>query len=326
MFFAICGIFFAVFLLSSLYSLLSSATNIEENTTLTYLPDANGVRDGISLNSPVILQLNVSGVIGEPKVLDTEVVQNILLDSRDGVLKDGRVKGILLYMNTPGGTVVDSDNIYRMLMQYKQRHKVPVYAYVDGLCASGGMYIACAADQIYAGPASIVGSVGVVIGPFFNIYDTLTKIGVQARTLTQGLDKDMLNPVRPWKEGEDASLKAVTAAFFNQCVGLFASSRPRIDKTKLVQEYGAKIFDGAAGQELGYVDFAHASRDDALLALLQAANVDASKPYQVVQLEPKNPLLSSLFSESPLFTGKIEHSLDVGAPKIRDQFAYLYQP
>src|SRR5690606_22323692 len=115
------------------------------------------------------LQINVHGVIGDAKSgIDTKMAQNILLDSRTGDFKNERGKGILLHMNTPGGTVVDSDNIYRMLKTYKERYKVPVFAFVDGLCASGGMYISCAADKVYAGPASIIGSVGVIIGPFFN--------------------------------------------------------------------------------------------------------------------------------------------------------------
>lgn len=324
-FFGVCGFFLAILLISVLYSTFSSATTAQEKTTTNYLPDHTGSRDGISLTSPVILQLNIHGVIGEPKVLDSDVVQNILMDSRGGVLKE-RVKGVLIHINSPGGTVVDSDNIYRMILLYKAKYKVPVIAFVDGLCASGGMYIACAADQIYAGPASIIGSVGVVVGPFFNIYETMTKIGVQARTLTEGLDKDMMNPTRPFKEGEDASLKAVTAYFYNQFVDLVVSRRPRMDKSKLIQEYGAQVFDPVLAQQYGYVDFANSSREEALLALLKEAKMDPAKTYQVVELEPKNAWVSALLSQSPLITGKIEHSLDFGAPKIRDQFAYLYQP
>lgn len=328
MFFAVCGIFLALLLMSTLYNLIpdSVSSAVEAKTKVKYLPDTNGNRE-TSSTAPVILQINVHGVIGDAQNFDTKIVQNILLDSRTGTLKDNRVKGILLHMNTPGGTVVDSDNIYRMLKQYKERYKVPVFAFVDGLCASGGMYIASAADQVFAGPASIIGSVGVIIGPFFNMAEAMGKIGVISRTITEGLDKDMMSPFRPWKADEDASLKAVTAYFYEQFVNIVTAARPRLDKTKLVQQYGAKIFDPVTAQNLGYVDYADSSRDDALLALLKEANVDATKTYQVIQLEPKSEWLSSfLNSSSPLFTGKITHSLDTGAPPIRDQIAYLYQP
>ncbi len=298
----------------------------EIKNKVKYLPDADGNRE-ISATSPVILQMNIHGVIGDPKSIDTKMAQNILLDSRAGILANDRVKGILLHMNTPGGTVVDSDNIYRMIKEYKARYKVPVFAYVDGLCASGGMYISCAADQVFAGPASIIGSIGVVIGPFFNMYEALGKLGIVSQTITQGLDKDMMSPFRPWKPNEDASLKAITSFFYQQFVDIVTAARPRIDKAKLVEQYGAKVFDSVTAQKFGYVDQAGSSRSETLLALLKEANIDATQPYQVVELEPKKELLASLMSaQSPLFTGKIEHTLDTGAPAIRDQVAYLYQP
>lgn len=328
MFFAVCGLFLALIIMSILYGSIAdgSESPTEVKNRVKYLPDAEGNRE-ISATSPVILQLNVHGVIGDPKSIDTKIVQNILLDSRADVLANDRVKGILLHMNTPGGTVVDSDNIYRMLKSYKERYKVPVFAYVDGLCASGGMYISCAADQVFAGPASIIGSVGVVIGPFFNMYEALNKIGIVSQTITQGLDKDMMSPFRPWKPDEDSSLKAVTSFFYQQFVDIVTAAKPRMDRKKLVEQYGAKVFDSVTAQKLGYVDYAESSRSDALLALLKQANVDATQPYQVVELEPKKDLLSNLVSaNSPLFTGKIEHTIDTGAPAIKDQIAYLYQP
>ncbi len=325
MFFAVAGIFLSFILMSLLYNSISdTATSpTEAKTKIKYLPDAKGNRE-TSSTSPVILQVNIHGVIGEPKILDSTIIQNILLDSRTGTLKDDRVKGILLHMNTPGGTVMDSDNIYRMLREYKERYKVPVFAYVDGLCASGGMYIACAADQVFAGPASIIGSVGVIIGPFFNVVGTLDKLGVLSRTITEGLDKDMMSPFRPWKADEDASLKAVTAYFYQQFVNIVTAARPRMDKTKLIEQYGAQVFDPETAESYGYIDHANASRETTLAALLTEAKVDPAKTYQVVELEPKSEWLSNLLSKSPMISGKIEHSINTGIPPIHDRVAYLY--
>jgi len=328
MFFAVSGISLAIIAMSLLYNSIADTetTTIEAKTKIKYLSDANGNRE-ISSTSPVILQLNVHGVIGGPKSFDSERVENILLDSRTGTLKDNRVKGILLHMNTPGGTVVDSDNIYRMIKDYKAHYKVPVYAYVDGLCASGGMYIASSADKVFAGPASTIGSVGVILGPFFNINETLTKIGVVAKTISEGIDKDMMSPFRPWKKDEDASLQALTAYFYEQFVNIVTEARPNLDKQKLINEYGANVFDPITAQKIGYVDSAPATRRETLLALLKEADIDPTKTYQVVELEPKSEWLSDLFNaNSPLFTGKIEHTIDTGAPKLREQISYLYQP
>lgn len=328
MFFAVLGILFAIIAVSAIYGALgdNAPSPTEAKTKVKYLPDANGSRTD-SLTAPVILQINVNGVIGDPQGINSDHVENILLDSRTGHFANDRVKGILLYLNTPGGTVVDSDNIYQMLQQYKMRYKVPVFAYVDGLCASGGMYIASAADKIYSGPAGIIGSVGVVIGPFFNFFEAMGKLGVVSETITAGLDKDMMNPFRQWKGNEDASLKAVVAASYERFVNVVTMNRPQLSKTNLVQEYGAKVFDPETALHHGYIDYANVTRDEALLGLLKEAQVDETKTYQVVQLEPKSEWISSLFnSESPLFTGRIKHVIDTGAPNISGKIAYLYQP
>ncbi len=326
MLFGLLGILIAFVIFSMVYSAFAPSHLAEEKTTMTLLPDAHGNRDILPMSTPAILQIPIHGFIGDPQKLDSDLIQNVLLDSRSGLLGNDRVKGILLHFNTPGGTVVDSENIYTMLNEYKKKYKVPIFGYVDGLCASGGMMISCSADQVFAGPPSLIGSVGVIIGPFFNFFDLMGKIGVQARTISEGLDKDMLNPTRPWKEGEDASIKAVTAFMYQRFLDIVTSARPRLDRTKLVQEYGAQIFDCVTAEKLGYIDHAMATREETLQELVKAANLDPEKPYQVVSLTPKNPWLSELVSgKSPLFTGKIEHTLDSPLTRIREQPCYLYQ-
>ena len=327
-FFAVCGIFIALILMSMVYSSFSTASFIDEKTTLSILSDANGKREMVSPAAPAILQINIHGAIGmDLKDLNSESFNNILVDSRSGLLSHDRVKAILLHINTPGGAAVDSDDIYLMLKEYKERYKVPVYAYVDGLCASGGMYIACSADQIYASPSSAIGSVGVVYGPFFNIYGTMGKLGIEARTLTEGLDKDALNPTRPWKEGEDQWIKDLLAFTYNRFVTIVTEARPRINKEQLLHVLGAKMFDCVEAQKLGYIDVAMATRDQALTALLEAAHIDPNHPYQVVELQPRRRWLSELVNgSSSLLSGKIEHTLDISQGRKRSPFSYLYQP
>ena len=203
----VLGFCIALFLVFFAIAAFQPQYQREEKTTLTLLPDLNGKKEIAPLNAPVILQINIKGVIGEPEVLDTDVIQSMLLDSRDGLLQRDRVKAILLYLDTPGGTVVDSDNIYRLLLDYKKKYGVPIFGYINGLCASGGMYVSSAADRVYCSPTGVVGSVGILIGPFFNVSEAMAKIGIEARTLTRGLDKDAMNPLRPWKPNEDEDPK-----------------------------------------------------------------------------------------------------------------------
>lgn len=327
-FFSVIGLCVSLFLVMTIYSLFYSPYVPEETTSMTILPDLEGKQDVVSMSAPAVLRININGVIGMPDKLTGDTVQNILLDSRKGLLHGNRVKGILLYVDTPGGTVTDSDTIYRALKEYKAKYQVPIYAYIDGMCASGGMYVTSAADKTFASPPSVVGSVGVIYGPLFNFSDAMAKIGIQSKTITEGLDKDSLNPFRPWKPDEDASFKTVMAFLYHRFVDIVTEARPRMDKEKLVDQYGAKIFDGPEAQKLGYIDIADSDYKSALLALLQEAKIDPSKPYQVVELDPKINFLDNL-AKSSLIGGKIEHILNVGEKiptQLRDQFNYLYAP
>jgi len=329
-FFSVVAFFLALFFITTIYSIFSPSYVPEEKTKLTILPNLDGKEQLVSLDTPAILRINIDGIIGEPQKLDSQVIENILIDSQRGLLQKSRIKAILLHINTPGGTVIDSDNIYRMLKEHKETHKIPIYAYIDGLCASGGMYVASAADKTYASPSSIIGSVGVVFGPFFNFTDAMNKIGVQSKTLTQGLDKDMFNPFRPWKADEDSSIQTTMVFFYKRFVDIVTSARPRLDKQKLVDEYGAKIYDGPQAQSYGYIDQADAEYKTALRDLMAQAGVDPQKPYQVIQLAPKHNFLEALINGvSPLFTGKVEHTLNLAENKpafLRDQFSYLFDP
>lgn len=290
----IFGITLAFIPVIILISLLSTNTEVESKTTLTVMPDANGLREVKPSHSPVILHINLKGIIGNLNLTD-EMIENQLIESRTGVLKNNRVKGVILYISSPGGSATDSDNIYRMLVRYKNRYKVPIYAYEDGICASGGVMISCAADKIYSSPSTIIGSVGALMGPFFNFKETMNKHGINSETITEGKNKDMMSPFRAWKPDDDASLKPLVAYYYDRFIQIVTNARPRIDRTALIEEYGANVFDPVKAEKLGYID---GIRDysDTLTELLAAAGIDASKDYQVVQLSPKSSFLSCLVS------------------------------
>jgi protease IV len=117
--------------------------------------------------------------------------------------------------------------------------------------------------------------------------------------------------------------------FYQQFVDIVTSARHRLDRTKLVEEYGAKIFDGSTAQTLGYVDEAACDYDTALIALMQEAKIDPAKPYQIVAFQPRRNMLTEMMQgQSPLINGKIEHQLKIGPSHydvIKDQFAYLWK-
>ncbi len=326
---AIVGILIGIALIVFAFMFLSTPTVTPEKTEIVIAPDADGKRDLLPASVPVILRVNFKGVIGEP-MLDSDAIENVLLDSRDTILSGNRVKGVLLYMNTPGGTASDADNIYRALMAYKKKYNVPVYAFVDGLCASGGVYVTSSADRIYATPSSVVGSVGVILGPNFNFTGTMDKMGVQALTITQGKDKDSLNPFRPWKPDEDKPIRAITESLYERFVAVVAAARPNLTREKLVNDYGARIFISSEAKELGYIDDADSDYSAALRDLVKASGIPDNTPYQVFQLHPKLNLFSELgYTKLSLLKGKITHVFQIGpnlTSEMSGKFLYLYQP
>jgi protease-4 len=296
---------------------------------VTIVEDANGHRQILPPSSPAILRIDIHGTIGD-MYLTAADIENILLDSREDLLQHGRVKGVLLHIDTPGGTVSDGSAIHRMLLDYKAKYKVPIFAYVDGLCASGGMYVASACDKIFATPWSLVGSVGVILPPHFNFSQAMDKWGIQAVTLTEGKDKDTFNPYRPWKPDEASSLQPVMAALYDQFVDAVTKGRPRLDKQKLIDTYGAQVFVAQTAQDYGYIDSATASYSDAIKALVSAAGISPDEQYQVVQLSPPHNMLIDLVrARSTLFQGKITHRIQLH-PSLPDELCgeplYLYLP
>lgn len=323
----VLGIGVAFFLLLFGIGAVSDQLNVPDKSQMTVSADANWSRKVLSDTAPVILKINIHGVIGTND-LKEQKMRALLLDSREGILKD-RVKGIILHVNTPGGSAPESNAIYDLFKTYKERYKVPIFAYVEGICASGGMYISCAANQIYASEDSVIGSVGVRLGPTFNVSEAMKKVGVASLTLTEGKDKDMLNPFRPWKEGEDDSLKAVMAANYEQFVDVVTSNRKNLNREKLTETYGAQVFISKTAKEHGYIDVI-GNYDSALTSLVKASGIKEEQKYQVIEIEPYQSVFKDMVeSSSCLLKGKIEHVLPLGpnlTTELSGQILYLYQP
>lgn len=326
--FKVMGFLLAIIIVIAALSTLNNKVAIEPTNdySATIVADAEGKRETLS-SQPVILKINISGVIGLDG-LDQEHIRQLLIESKDGVLKDNPIKAVLLYIQTPGGTVTDADGIYRAIKSYKEQYKIPVYAYVDGMCASGGMYVAASADKVLASDVSIIGSVGVISPSALNFSKLLDKVGVDSLTFYAGKGKDELNPLRPWKEGEGTNYKELIEYYYTEFVNIVTSNRPMVNKAKLVQDYGAKVYPAIQAKEIGYIDEAGMSLRETIGLLAKEASLEEGK-YRVVQLS-KDTWVSELFkNQLNFFQGKVTHSIDIGSewdPKLANQFLYMYRP
>ncbi len=324
----VIGILVGIIVVCFVLMMFSSHDIYPPKSTLTISPDAKGNREFLHSSAPVILKIDIDGVIGLGD-LTYKKIQSSLLDSREGLLAQNRVKALLLYIDSPGGSADDADDIYRAILSYKKKYQVPVYAFVDGMCASGGMYIACAADRIFSTPTSVIGSVGVLLGPTFNFSGLMERYGVQSLSLTQGKDKDMLNPFRPWVPGEDKSLVKITSDLYNRFVDIVVEARPRLTRDKLVDELGAQVYSPEDALQLGYIDVADSDYDVAVDELAKAAQIPETEKYQVLTITPMHTFLSQFGDNQPsLLQGKITHHFQIGSmnSELSGRFLYLYQP
>ena len=292
----------------------------------TPLPTSNWEEPAFDPAIATILQIDIEGVIGS-ELLNAETVISELKASRR-LPKNNQVRAILLNIDTPGGGVVDTAKIFRSIKDYSKEFEVPVYAFVDGACFSGGMYLACAAEKIYTTDTSIVGSVGVIFPPFMNFSTLMERVGVGSTTISAGVGKDSMNPLRPWGPNEASNLTEIVDFSYEQFVKVVLSGRPNMDRTDLIQKYGAHIYPSPIAQRYGYVDFSDSTRGDALDALAVRAGIKDGN-YQVVSLRTRNWFDQFLSSQSPLRTGKLSVSvpgiLDIPA-RLSGEPLYLYAP
>lgn len=330
-FFSIAGLMAGFIAVFALLSLQPDSTATFKEPERIYTPEivanADGIREKVEGQVPVILQLNIHGIIGNDK-LNMNTFRTQLMESREGAFENNPPKALLLNIASPGGTVTDADGIYRAIKSYKEKYNIPVYAYVDGLCASGGMYIAAAADKIYASDVSLVGSVGVISPAIFNYTKTMEKIGVEAVTLFAGIGKDELNSFRPWGPNEAKSYQSIIDTYYDHFVQVISSNRKNMDKSKLVKLYGAQIFSAQEAAEFGFIDEAGITSSETIRLL--AKTIDAQdNQYQVVQLDKKNWVSELFGSNLSLFRGQMKHRIDFGSeltPDMMNQFLYLYRP
>jgi len=160
---------------------------------------------------------------------------------------------IILRINSPGGSPVEAgyvnDEIYRLRGKHPDKK---VYAVVTGICASGGYYIASAADQIYADPASIVGSIGVILSSF-GFVEALEKLGIQRRLMTAGTHKGLLDPFLPQRQEQVEHLQVMLDNIHEQFIERVKKGRgDRL--TNEEQVFSGLIWTGEQGVELGLVD------------------------------------------------------------------------
>ncbi|MGZ0701966.1 signal peptide peptidase SppA [Pseudomonas piscis] len=195
--------------------------------------------------------IDVAGVIADKESASADNIVGSLRTAFD----DPKVKGIVLRINSPGGSPVQSGYVYDEIRRLRALHKdTKVYAVISDLGASGAYYIASAADQIYADKASLVGSIGVTAAGY-GFVGTMEKLGVERRTYTSGEHKSFLDPFQPQKPEETQFWQGVLDTTHRQFIASVKQGRGERLKDKDHPElFSGLVWSGEQALQLGLID------------------------------------------------------------------------
>jgi len=193
--------------------------------------------------------VEIQGIIAEGAKANADDIVSGLRDA----FEDKKTKGVILRINSPGGSPVQAGYVYDEMLRLREKYPdIPLYAVISDVCASGGYYIAAAADKIYANQASVVGSIGVRMDSF-GFVDTIEKLGIERRLLTAGEHKGFLDPFLPVREDEVGHAKELLDDIHRQFIERVRKGRG--DRLKEGEEvFSGLMWTGEQGVAMGLVD------------------------------------------------------------------------
>jgi protease-4 len=236
---------------------------------------------------------------------------------------DRQVRALVLRINSPGGGVTASDQIYTDIVRFKKARGVPVVAALGDLAASGGYYVACAADQIVAHPTTVTGSIGVILLNL-NLEGLLGKIGVKNETFKAGEHKDLLSPFRGATPEERRIVQGILDSLHARFVSVVRESRGRLDAARLRELTDGRIFDATRAYEAGLVD----QVGDLELALTIARNAAGLEDARVIMYRRPEETRENIYSAVPTLPPQLNlFPIELGALAAHGpRFMYLWAP
>ena len=202
---------------------------------------------------PVVAVVRLAGVIGAASPFRPGLTLSGLAGTLEVAFKTSRAKAVAIVVNSPGGSAVQSHLIFARIRSLAEEHKLPVYAFAEDAAASGGYMIAVAADEIFADPSSIVGSIGVVAAGFG--FDRLIeRFGIDRRVYTAGDDKVILDPFRPEKQEDVKRLTRIQRTVHTHFIDLVKSRRGSKLKADDGDLFNGAFWSGSEAADLGLID------------------------------------------------------------------------
>lgn len=290
-------IILACFIVAAL--LIGHFSGPSTNGNVTVLSDG----DTLDLGESYIGVLHIEGTISESSsdvvTSSTSYSHQFLMDCVDDMMQDEDNKGILLYENSPGGSVYASDELYLKLEEYKRKTGRPIYTYMASEACSGAYYIASASDKIIANRNCWTGSIGVLISTIYDVSGLLDKLGISAVTIKSGKNKSMGSATTKMTKEQKQIFQSLVDEAYDQFVGIVAKGRDMSEK-KVRKLADGRVYTARQAKQNGLVDQI-AGYESAALQMKKDCHLEGVS-FQDIQHEQ-----SSLLDQ--LLAGTIEKKL-----------------
>lgn len=253
---------------------------------------------------PTVPVLRLSGMIAASSGPRRGLSMAATAPSIDKAFTTKGAKAVALVINSPGGSPVQSSLIFERIRYLSREHNIPVLSFVEDVAASGGYWLACAGDEIYANGASVIGSIGVVSAGF-GFEGAIEKLGITRRVYTAGKKKVMLDAFQPENEADIERLKDLQRDIHDQFVSMVKARRG----TKLADDddlFSGAFWTGTAALKLGLIDH--------LGELRQTLKARFGEKVKINLIEPKRSLLGMSSSNgvaAKFAETSIDHLVDV---------------
>ena len=204
-------------------------------------------------SKPVVTILRLDGVIGKVGVGAVGMSLSSLEPLINKAFNMDRVTAVCLIINSPGGSPVQSELIAKRIRQLSKERGIPVYSFVEDMAASGGYWLACAGNEIYASRSSIIGSIGVIFRGF-GLSDLIKKLGIERRVYAQGNNKSVLDPFKSATDEDIELINNIQKDIHHNFIEYVKSRR----KGQLTQDddilFNGKFWSGLVARDYGLID------------------------------------------------------------------------
>jgi len=251
---------------------------------------------------------------------------SLFVEKLDKAAADPSARALVLRINSPGGSVTAADIMHTEIRNFKKRDKGkrPVVAVLMDVAASGGYYVACAADEIVAHPTTVTGSIGVIMQTV-NFAGTMAKLGISSDAITSGRMKDAGSPLRKMKPEEREIFQKLVDQFYDRFVTVVAAGREELTEQAVREVADGRVYSAQQALELGFVDRIGTLKD----ALADIKKQIGAKRVRVVAYQRPLGWRPNIYAAQP--TGPpqvnlVNVTLPANWPHPEPQFLYLWAP